>query len=55
MRVFDNEDEANDFAKAQGEIQNVPMEIEYRAGELVRCNGNYCGVAEFCSQYRGDN
>jgi hypothetical protein len=48
-------DEATDFAKAQSETQNVPMEIEYRAGELVRCNGNYCGVAEFCSQYRGDN
>jgi hypothetical protein len=55
MRVFNNKDEATDFAKAQSETQNVPMEIEYRAGELVRCNGNYCGVAEFCSQYRGDN
>lgn len=54
MRVFYNEEEANNFAKAQGDIQGVPMEIEYRAGESVRCNGNYCGVADFCSQFKGE-
>ncbi len=54
MRVFYNEEEANNFAKAQGGIQGVPMEIEYRAGESVRCNGNYCGVADFCSQFKGE-
>jgi len=48
MRVFDNEDDAKDFMAEQ----SVPVEIEYRTGELVRCNGNYCGVAEFCSQYK---
>ena len=50
MRVFGTEDEANQFSSEQ----TVPTEIEYRAGEAVRCNGNYCGVAEFCSQFRGE-
>ena len=50
MRVFDNPNDADSFAAGQ----DIPVEIEYRAGELVRCKGNYCGVAEFCSQYKGD-
>ena len=50
MRVFDNVNDANDFSAAQ----TVPTEIEYRAGEHTRCKGNYCGVAEFCSQYKGE-
>ena len=29
------------------------LRIEHRPGEYVRCDGDYCGVAEFCSQYRG--
>jgi hypothetical protein len=48
MRVFENEPDADAFAAGQ----SVPVEIEHRAGELVRCKGNYCGVAEFCSQYK---
>ena len=28
--------------------------VEHRAGEYVRCNGDYCGVAQFCSQYKGN-
>jgi len=51
MRVFNLESDADQFASEQ----SVPVEIEYRAGEAVRCVGNYCGVAEFCSQFRGDN
>jgi len=27
--------------------------IEHRAGEYVRCNGDYCGVSAFCGQFRG--
>jgi len=50
MRVFDNEDEAKKFSEAQ----DVSTEIEHRIGEYVRCNGDYCGVAEFCSQYKGN-
>jgi len=29
------------------------LRVEHRPGEYVRCDGDYCGVAEFCSQYRG--
>ena len=49
MRVFDNEEKAIEFSV----MQSASTEIEYRAGESVRCNGNYCGVADFCSQYKG--
>ena len=49
MRVFDNEEKAIEFSV----MQSASTEIEYRAGEVVRCNGNYCGVADFCSQYKG--
>ncbi|MBG38760.1 MAG: hypothetical protein CL857_02455 [Cryomorphaceae bacterium] len=49
MRVFDNEEKAIEFSV----MQSASTEIEYRAGESVRCNGNYCGVADFCSQHRG--
>ena len=50
MRVFDNEEDAEKFMTGQ----TVPVELEHRAGELVRCNGDYCGVANFCSQFKGD-
>jgi hypothetical protein len=50
MRVFDNEEDAKKFMTGQ----TVPVELEHRAGELVRCNGDYCGVANFCSQFKGD-
>jgi len=49
QRVFDNEASAQEF---MGDQEN--LEIEHREGEYVRCNGNYCGVATFCSQYTGD-
>ena len=29
------------------------LRVEHRPGEYVRCDGDYCGVSEFCSQYRG--
>ncbi len=50
MRVFDNEDESKKFSEAQ----DVSTEIEHRIGEYVRCNGDYCGVAQSCSQYKGN-
>ena len=49
MRVFDNEEKAIEFSV----MQSASTEVEYRAGEVVRCNGNYCGVADFCSQHKG--
>jgi hypothetical protein len=50
MRVFDNQEDAEKFMTGQ----TFPVELEHRAGELVRCNGDYCGVANFCSQFKGD-
>jgi len=46
-KVFDSEEEA----KASLEEGYV---IEERKGKASRCEGNYCNVAEFCSQYIED-
>ncbi len=54
MRVFDNIDEANQYAAEQISDKTIPVEVEHRPGEYTRCTGNYCGVADFCHQYRGD-
>jgi len=49
QRVFDNQASAEEFMK-----DKENLEIEHREGEYVRCNGDYCGVANFCSQFKGD-
>lgn len=49
QRVFDNEASAGEFMK-----DKENLEIEHREGEYVRCKGDYCGVANFCSQFKGD-
>jgi hypothetical protein len=49
QRVFDNEASAEEFMK-----DKENLEIEHREGEYVRCKGDYCGVANFCSQFKGD-
>lgn len=49
QRVFDNETSAEEFMK-----DKTNLEIEHRQGEYVRCHGDYCGVANFCSQFKGD-
>ena len=35
-------------------MQKSKLNIEIRSGEYTRCKGNYCSVAEFCNQYKGD-
>lgn len=53
MRVFDNQGEAEVYAYDWERDNDGKLAVvEHRAGELVRCKGNYCGVAEFCSQYK---
>jgi len=48
IRVLKDAEEANELAlKEKGYV-------ETRLGEPKRCTGNYCGVAEFCNQYRGE-
>jgi len=56
LRVFETEELAHGFVgghKALGNDGKV-LEIEHREGEYVRCKGDYCGVANFCSQFKGD-
>jgi len=45
-KVFDNEIEADLFAKDKG------ASVVERPGSFARCEGNYCGVAEFCEQFQ---
>jgi hypothetical protein len=47
VRVFDTEEEANALLK-----ETDKGFIEIRKGEAVRCTGNYCGVAQWCSQFK---
>lgn len=46
VRVFDEPVAAGELAK---EVKGF---IEIRKGEAVRCTGNFCGVAQWCSQYQ---
>ena len=55
MRVFDNQEEAEVYAYDWERVNDGKIAVvEHRAGEYVRCNGDYCGVAEFCSQHKGN-
>ncbi len=45
VKVFDNQDDAEELASTKDTY------VEFRQGENSRCVGNYCGVAEFCSQF----
>lgn len=46
-KLFDNEQDASAFAAESAEFR-----VEYRPGEAVRCDGDYCNVAGICSQYK---
>jgi len=46
IRVFEVEEEAIELAKKENGY------VEYRKGEPIRCTGNYCSVAKWCSQYQ---
>ena len=48
IRVFKSIDEANELAEKEKGY------VETRPGEPKRCTGNYCGVAEFCEQFKGE-
>ena len=49
-RVLDSEAEAKALLLKEKE----GYVIEVREGKASRCEGNYCNVAEFCSQYKGE-
>lgn len=46
LRVFETEQEAKDLADKEKGF------VEVRKGEPVRCTGNFCGVAQWCSQFK---
>lgn len=46
IRVFDTQQEADELAVKENGY------VEVRKGEAIRCTGNFCGVAEWCSQYQ---
>ena len=47
VKVFDAESEAQELVNATPKTF-----IQIRKGESVRCTGNYCGVNQWCSQYK---
>lgn len=53
IKLFKTIEEATELAEKEKGY------VETRKGEAIRCTGNYCGVAEWCSQYQrelaGDN
>jgi len=50
IRVLDTEEEAKELLETMTEKDKGFIEI--RKGEAVRCTGNFCGVAQWCSQYQ---
>ena len=60
LRVLNSEKEAKEYIDWHNETDKAynkksKLDIEIRSGEYTRCKGNYCSVAEFCNQYKGDN
>ena len=49
VKLFDNEIDAKQFAEQEKGY------VETRNGEAIRCTGDYCGVSQWCSQYRNEN
>ena len=59
LRVLNSEKEAKEYIDWHNETDKAyakksKLNIEIRSGEYTRCKGNYCSVAEFCNQYKGD-
>jgi len=48
VKVHDTEEAALEHAK-----EDSNFVVEHRAGEATRCLGNYCSVADFCTQFNG--
>jgi len=48
IKLFDNKKEADELAEQEKGY------VEVRQGEPRRCVNNYCGVAEWCDQYKGE-
>ena len=49
VRVLDSMEEAQKYIDNQSDNS---LYVEERKGANTRCEGNFCGVSEFCSQFR---
>lgn len=49
-KVYDIKEDA----EAHVDSADIPMEIEVREGSCVRCEQNWCRVAEWCDQYQNE-
>jgi hypothetical protein len=47
LRVFESKENAEALAR-----ETPKGYVEERLGEPIRCNGNYCGVSQWCSQFK---
>ena len=57
FRVFNNKQDAENLVydlsdKLALDVHKRNHDIEFRKGEYTRCKSNYCGVADFCQQYK---
>jgi hypothetical protein len=50
VRVYDNSEEAIALA-----LTDSKFNVVERKGEPVRCTGNFCGVAAWCSQFKQES
>ena len=53
LRVFDSMNDAKKYCVNSD--TSADLSIEHLLGECIRCTGNYCGVAEFCNQFKEDS
>lgn len=49
VKLFETEEEANGWISGQQDSE--ALTTTHRAGEPVRCAGDYCGVAQWCKQW----
>jgi len=61
IRVLESEKDAIEYINWHEKTDNAytpkyngGYEIEFRQGEYNRCKGNYCSVAQFCDQFKGE-
>jgi len=52
VRVLDTDAEAAAFIMEMPEKDRKIVSISVRKGEAVRCTGNFCGVAKWCTQFK---
>lgn len=55
IRVFKDQNEAQSCADEETKKGKGNVYIDIRPAEPKRCKGNFCGVAQWCDQYQGEN